>query len=100
MGLVGRDGSELVCVRQADMKTLSALWSKPVVRGGVGIILGVLSLYLALHNISWMEVGQAFQNADWGYMGLALVSVMVGIYAKALRWQVLLGENGRKVSIT
>ena len=100
MGIVGRDGSGLVCVRQADMKTLSALWSKPVVRGGVGIILGVLSLYLALHNISWMEVGQAFQNADWGYMGLALVSVMVGIYAKALRWQVLLGENGRKVSIT
>jgi uncharacterized protein (TIRG00374 family) len=82
------------------MNTLARWWAQPGVHWGVGMTIGALSLYLALRNISWKEVWQAFQQADWGYMGMALVSVAVGVYAKAIRWQVLLGESGRRVKLT
>jgi uncharacterized protein (TIRG00374 family) len=82
------------------MMALARWWAKPVVRWGVGVAIGALSLYLALRNISWKEVWQAFQQADWGYMGLALVSVAVGVYAKVIRWQVLLGESGRRIKLS
>jgi hypothetical protein len=82
------------------MKTISAWWARPWVRWGLGIFLGAISLYLALRKLSWAEVWGAFQHAHWGYMGLALLSVAIGVYAKALRWRVLLGGNGRKVTIS
>lgn len=63
-------------------------------------MIGIISGYLALRNISWKDVWQAFRQADWGYVGLALVSVAVGVYAKGIRWQVLLGENGRRVKLS
>jgi len=100
MGVVGCDGSGMVRLRQADMKILLAWWAIPWVRWGVGIAIGAFSLLLALRNISWIEVRQAFRQADWGYMGLALLSVTAGVYAKARRWQVLLGENSRRVKFS
>ena len=63
-------------------------------------MIGIFSGYLALRNISWNDVWQAFQNANWGYVGLALMCVAVGVFAKAFRWQVLMGKNGQKVSFS
>ena len=80
------------------MKSLARWWARPVVRWGVGIAIGALSLYLALQNISWPEVMTAFKQADWLYMGLALLSVIFGAGAKVIRWRVLMGGNGRRVT--
>jgi uncharacterized protein (TIRG00374 family) len=80
------------------MSILVRWWKSPLIRWLVGVMIGALSLYLALRDIHWSDVSLALQQAEWSYMGLALVSVIIGFFAKVIRWRVLMGENGRKVS--
>jgi uncharacterized protein (TIRG00374 family) len=56
--------------------------------------LGVM-LYLALRNVNLADVWGALGQADLRFVGLALFSVAVNIWAKTARWQVLIGpRNG------
>jgi uncharacterized protein (TIRG00374 family) len=76
------------------LKTLSGrLWSSKTFRYGVGALVSLLSLYLALRNVDFGEVGRAFQAADYRLVGLALVSVAFNQLARAFRWRVLLGTS-------
>ena len=80
--------------REPKLKTLfSRLWSSRTFRYGVGALVSLLSLYLALRNVDFGEVGNALMAADYRLVGLALVSVALNQLARAFRWRVLLGDG-------
>lgn len=68
-------------------------------RLSVGLVVGVISLYLALRNVSFQDVRDALLGADLEYVGWALASVAVTNLAKAARWKVLMGAPGKEVSL-
>ena len=67
-------------------------------RLGLSLTVSGLALYLALHDVDLVKVGQALGNAQAGYVGLALISVMVNVLSKASRWQVLIGGDHGETS--
>lgn len=80
------------------MKIIFAkLLSLPLARGGLYFGISLLSLFLALKDVSLRDVGAAFVQADLRFVGLALLSVALNTAAKTWRWQVLLGPAGRPV---
>jgi glycosyltransferase 2 family protein len=76
---------------------LRAIGSSPHVRGGIGILLSGLTLYLALRNIDYHDVGQMLVQADVLFIGLALFNVAINTVSKAVRWKVLIGQPGRAI---
>ena len=76
------------------LKTLlSRLWSSKILRYGLGALLSLLALYLALRDVDFGEVGRAIRAADYRLVGLALASVAVNQLGRAFRWRVLLGAS-------
>jgi uncharacterized protein (TIRG00374 family) len=75
-----------------------SLWSSKTLRYGLGTLVSLLSLYLALRNVNFGEVGRAIRAADYRWVGLALASVAVNQLARAFRWRVLLGAGPSAVS--
>jgi uncharacterized protein (TIRG00374 family) len=72
---------------------LRRLFYHPYIRLAAWIAaLGVM-LYLALRNVNLADVWQALRQADLRFVGLALLSVAVNIWAKTARWQVLIGPQ-------
>jgi uncharacterized protein (TIRG00374 family) len=61
--------------------------------------LSALSLYLAFRNVNFHDVWQAISRSDLRWVGLALLSVLINILLKAVRWRALLGEPGRKLAL-
>jgi uncharacterized membrane protein YbhN (UPF0104 family) len=72
---------------------LSHLWSSKITRYGLGALISLVSLYLALRDVDFGEVGSAMRAADYRLVGLALASVAVNQLGRALRWRVLLGAS-------
>lgn len=70
----------------------------PVFRTIVALVVGGIFLYLAFREVSLREVWIIIQQAEWLWLCLALAMVGVNTCAKVVRWRVLLGEPGRKVS--
>lgn len=79
--------------------TFLKLVTSRIFRLGLGVGVSALTLYLALRNVSFQEVRGALSQADFGYVGLALVSVGANTLGKVVRWKVLLGPAGRKISL-
>ncbi len=71
-----------------------SIWSSKYLRIAFSISLGVVSLYLALKDVSLKEVYEVLRLADYRYVLLALLSVTVNTLVKVLRWQVLIGQRG------
>ncbi|MCL4562626.1 MAG: flippase-like domain-containing protein [Chloroflexi bacterium] len=57
------------------------------------------SLYLVFKDVSLQDVLGSFIKADWRYIGLALVCVMLSFIAKTWRWRTLLGSKGKTLRI-
>ena len=55
----------------------------------LSLLVGGISLYLALRNISVEDFWASINRADWGWVGLALFSVLANTLAKVVRWRVL-----------
>ena len=70
----------------------------PLFRTLLALVVGGIFLYLAFRKVSLREVWLVIQQAEWGWLLLALGMVGVNTLAKVVRWRVLLGEPGRKVS--
>jgi hypothetical protein len=69
---------------------LIRLYSSFFIRIGLAIANSLVSLYLALRNISLQEVGESLKQANYWYVVLALVSVGINTLAKTSRWMVLM----------
>ena len=67
-------------------------------RLGLGIGIGGLALYLAFRDVPLQDVAWAIYQADWFWIGLALVSVGLNTVSKVFRWRVLLRPVGGGIS--
>ena len=69
-------------------------------RVALGLLVTVISLYLALREVTWVEVQSAFAQADFAYVGWALISTLGIVLARVLRWKVLMAEGGADVPLS
>lgn len=65
----------------------------------IGVAISLLSLYLALVGVDYHSVGASLAGADRWLVGLALASVLLNNWAKAVRWKILMGERGAHVPL-
>jgi len=77
---------------------VSKLYRSYFIRIGLAITITMVSLYLAVRNISLQDVGEALKQADYRFVVLALISVGINTVAKAARWKVLIGSRNHRVS--
>jgi uncharacterized protein (TIRG00374 family) len=61
----------------------------------LAILLAGILLYLALRQVSWSELWQAFQAIRLEYVGLAFFTTTLALAARALRWGVLVSAQKR-----
>jgi hypothetical protein len=61
----------------------------PLLRWGLGALLSVGALGLALRNVKWSALGDAFVGARWSVIALALCVVILNTVVKAWRWRTL-----------
>jgi uncharacterized protein (TIRG00374 family) len=66
----------------------------------LGLLITIISIYLALREVNFDEVKQAFQGADYRFVWWALLSTLGIIFARVIRWKVLMGSDGETVSLT
>src|SRR3990170_6221601 len=76
---------------------LVKLFTSIYFRVAIAVAVSLLSLYLALRNVSLQDVWAALSLADARIVLLALASVAVNTLGKAARWRVLMGGRGHKV---
>jgi len=65
--------------------------------GAVKIALGFLLLWLSLRGVQWEQLAVAFQQVSMGLLLATLLSVLLGLGLKAIRWRVLLQYFGMPV---
>ncbi len=70
----------------------------PLFRNSLGLIISLLTLFLALRNVAYDEFTSAITQALPHFILLALVSVGCNNLAKTFRWQTLLGPAGKQIS--
>ncbi|MFC1959105.1 lysylphosphatidylglycerol synthase transmembrane domain-containing protein [Chloroflexota bacterium] len=63
----------------------------------IGVLVSVFFLWIALHDLDWAAVGAILQNARWQYLLLAFGVWSLGLLARSVRWQALLGWQTRFV---
>ncbi|HEU4886137.1 MAG TPA: lysylphosphatidylglycerol synthase transmembrane domain-containing protein [Longimicrobium sp.] len=56
----------------------------------VGIAATVFFLWVALHEVKWVEVGAHLRDANWLLLSAAVVVSTLGMYIRAMRWKPLL----------
>jgi uncharacterized protein (TIRG00374 family) len=61
------------------------------------MIVVAVVLYLALRDVRLADVWQTLRQAKPRFVGLAGLSVAINVWAKAARWQVLVGPPGKKI---
>lgn len=59
----------------------------------IGITLSVLFLWVALRGLDWQAVGDVLRDARWQFVLVATVVWTLGLFTRAIRWRVLLGEQ-------
>ncbi len=79
------------------------LFRTQAARLGLGLVLGAGCLYLAARDVAFAETVCLLRQANLGWVGLALLVVLITALAKILRWGVLLGpqtwrENRRQIT--
>ncbi|MGB4596119.1 MAG: lysylphosphatidylglycerol synthase transmembrane domain-containing protein [Anaerolineaceae bacterium] len=56
----------------------------------LGVAISVVFLYLAFRKVDFGQVWQYFKTAQWGWVVLGLGFYFMGVWLRAIRWQVLL----------
>ncbi len=59
----------------------------------LALLVAAGGLYLALRNVDLAEVGQELQQAQWGWVGLTVLLVLLTLVIRAQRWRILLGRQ-------
>jgi uncharacterized protein (TIRG00374 family) len=63
----------------------------------LGLVVGLICLYLAFRGVDWLEVQQTLLKADPFYISLAFGVTAVNIALKILRWSVQLKPGGQNI---
>ncbi len=59
----------------------------------VSLAISLIALWLAFRGAHWAEVADALRNANYFYFLPALVCIVIGLLARALSWQTILGRR-------
>ncbi|MFW6184550.1 MAG: lysylphosphatidylglycerol synthase transmembrane domain-containing protein [Chloroflexota bacterium] len=70
-------------------RVLSWLKQTPWLRIAISLLLSLIGLWFVIRDTSWNEVVFALQQAQFRYVLLAVVVIVVTIIAKTWRWQLL-----------
>lgn len=73
--------------------------ASPLIQLILWLVLGGILLYLALRNVEIRKVWSTLTQANGWYISLALLSVAINTWGKAVRWQVLLSPSNKPVSL-
>jgi uncharacterized protein (TIRG00374 family) len=65
----------------------------------LGMLITGISLYLAIRDVSFIDVRTSLANAKVAFLGFALLSVGITNLGKAVRWRMLLGAERERVSL-
>ena len=79
----------------------SGLWQQANIRGlqvALGTGVSLLFLWLAFRNVPFSQVVAAFSQADYRFVALALVLVVVSPLARAARWRLLYHPHQKGLS--
>lgn len=60
-------------------------WLQPA----LGVLFSGLAIAWAVQALDWSEVGRSLQQAEWGWLGLACLSVLFTATLRTWRWQAL-----------
>jgi len=63
------------------------------VRLGMGILLSLVFLYLAVRGIDWAELVRLFRDAEYSYLVLALAIIAFLSWVRGLRWHYLVRRD-------
>lgn len=74
-------------------------WASWYVRIAFGGALSVLAFVWVFSQVEISEVVLFLRQASGGYLFLGLMSVCLNVFAKVLRWRVLLGAKGQQISL-
>ncbi len=80
-------------------QSLRRLWASPWMRWVIGTIVSAGALYLAFRGVDYSSVGATLLRANTTFIMLALLSVAVNTLIKAIRWQVLIGDEGKSIPL-
>lgn len=59
------------------------------VRLALGMLLSLVFLVLAMRGIDWVQLGELFSTASYGYLVLTFLLIVVVSWVRALRWHLL-----------
>ena len=79
------------------LKFFNSPLRSPVIRYILGLVISLLTLYLALRNVAAHELAQAIKQATPLFLLYAFLSVSVNNLAKTFRWRTLLGLPGNHI---
>jgi uncharacterized protein (TIRG00374 family) len=65
----------------------------------IGLLISVVSLYLALRDFHWTELWEAVGNIQVGFVALMVVPYILTFMAKVWRWRVLFHPDEERMSI-
>lgn len=77
---------------------LKRFFTSRYMRLGFGVSLGGLAIMGVGSQVDMAEVWQILPTASPGYLLLGIISVCANLVAKIMRWRVLMGQPGRRVS--
>ncbi len=58
--------------------------------GLLGVVVSLVAAYFVLSQVNLAELGDAFSRIRWGWVGLCLLVLVLGLWTRAWRWNVLL----------
>lgn len=74
-----------------------ALISSPIIRAIFWISVSALLIYLALRDVNLSEVWSTLVHSNPAFIVLALLSVAINVWGKAMRWWFMLNVTEKKV---
>jgi len=80
------------------VKAVSRAYNAKWVRILFSLGLSLGAIYLAIRDVTLEQVWKALLEARWEFILLALTTVAINTLAKALRWKLLVGPPGKKIT--
>jgi uncharacterized protein (TIRG00374 family) len=63
----------------------------------IGVSISVLTLWLAFRSISISELADVLREVSLFWVFMAVVSILINHFGKAIRWKILMGKEGKKI---
>jgi glycosyltransferase 2 family protein len=80
-------------------KAIARLFSSRITQTILGLVIGLVCLYLSLRDVDWLEVRETIRTADPFYICLAICFTVANIAIKIFRWQIQLKQYSQNIPL-